>query len=457
MFFIQFYSIGQYINSTQGLGQYGYLEVDATTHTRLETGGGDWRELAARWWTGNEYIYYANDKGACNSDGQSTINYSFSNHSNWSAGTIAYVSARRKDCSYNWSGNMNERSFMLVDVSNTGYGGSMATEVVDNPTGTQNLVGTFTISAGSNSLTLNRLWIRNTGTAQEGTDIPNAGIRIYYEAVTGSEQYNGNESNALIYGDYGGNATNNKEYGHDALGITIPSGGLRVYIVVADLASGFTLTRTVQFEIINDGITLGPNRDTNFGLLRVNTTSTSSTASVLPISLTHFSATPKSDRIELNWATDSEQNNDYMAVEKSADALRWQELGRVAGAGTTTQPQSYSFTDEKPLPGLNYYRLRQVDYDGRFEYHKTIAVDFKSETGGLHLFPSPAQERLNVALPAPAEQDSELWLLDAQGRVLQRMVIPQGGTQGAFEVSALPEGVYFVRMEGDARSFRFVR
>jgi hypothetical protein len=85
-------------------------------------------------------------------------------------------------------------------------------------------------------------------------------------------------------------------------------------------------------------------------------------------------------------------------------------------------------------------------------------VDFKSETGGLHLFPSPAKERLNVALPAPAEQDSELWLLDVQGRVLQRIVIPQGGTQGAFEVSALPEGVYFVRMAmGDVRSFRFVR
>jgi len=347
---------------------------------------------------------------------------------------------------------------MLVDVSNAGYGGAMATEVFDNPTGTQNLVGTFTISAGSNPLTINRLWIRNTGTAQEGADIPNAGIRIYYETITGSEQYNGNESSALLYGDYGGNATNNKEYGHDALGITIPSGGLRVYIVVVDLASGFTLNRTVQFEIINDGITLGPNRDTNFGLLRVNATSTSSTASILPISLTHFSATPKANRIELNWATASEQNNDYMAVEKSAEGRRWEELGRVAGAGTTTLPQSYTLSDDKPLPGLNYYRLRQVDYDGRFEYHKTIAVDFNGGlSGGLHLFPSPAKDHLNVTLPAAAQQDSELWLLDAQGRVLQRRVVPQGGAQAVFEVSALPEGVYFVRMQGDVRSFRFVR
>lgn len=184
----------------------------------------------------------------------------------------------------------------------------------------------------------------------------------------------------------------------------------------------------------------------------------SASSGALPISLTHFSGKPLGAGIRLDWGTASEQNNDYMAVERSAEGSRWEELGRVAGAGTTTLPQEYTYTDEKPLPGLNYYRLRQVDYDGAVEYHKTIAVDFKSASGELRLFPSPAKERLNIQLPSPAAQDSELWLLDAQGRILQRLIIPQGGTQGAFEVAALPAGVYFVRMaEGDARSFRFVR
>ncbi len=189
-----------------------------------------------------------------------------------------------------------------------------------------------------------------------------------------------------------------------------------------------------------------------------NWTKSDTRISPLPITLEYFIGRSLENTVLLSWRTASEQNNYYMAVERSSDGSRWEELGRVTGAGTTTQPQSYSFTDEKPLPGLNYYRLRQVDYDGRFEYHKTIAVDFKTERGGLHLFPSPAQDRLNVALPAPAEQESELWLLNVQGRILQRMVIPQGGTQGAFEVAALPEGVYFVRMStGDVRSFRFVK
>jgi len=228
---------------------------------------------------------------------------------------------------------------------------------------------------------------------------------------------------------------------------TIPAGDVgssadhQLYILSTTLGNGSITHSNADLVTIN----FNNNSNSNYQM------------SILPISLTHFSATPKSDRIELSWATASEQNNDYMAVERSAEGSRWQELGRVAGAGTTTQPQAYTLTDEKPLPGLNYYRLRQVDYDGAVEYHKTIVVDFKSATGGLHLFPSPAQERLNVALPAPAAQDSELWLLDTQGRVLQRIVIPQGGTQGAFQVAALPEGVYFVRMAGDVRSFRFVR
>jgi len=177
----------------------------------------------------------------------------------------------------------------------------------------------------------------------------------------------------------------------------------------------------------------------------------------LPIELLSFEAKKSGAAVLLSWATASEQNNDYMAVERSAEGSRWQELGRVAGAGTTTQPQEYTYTDEKPLPGLNYYRLRQADFDGAVEYHKTIVVDFKSPSGELRLFPSPAKEQLNIQLPSPAAQDCELWLIDTQGRVLQRTVIPQGGSQAVFEVAGLPEGVYFVRMEGDARSFRFVR
>jgi hypothetical protein len=216
-----------------------------------------------------------------------------------------------------------------------------------------------------------------------------------------------------------------------------------------------------QIYILSTTLGSGSITHSNADLVTINFNNNSNAnyqMSILPISLTHFSATPKADRIELNWATASEQNNDYMAVEKSAEGRRWEEIGRVAGAGTTTLPQSYTLSDDKPLPGLNYYRLRQVDFDGRFEYHKTIAVDFNGGlSGGLHLFPSPAKDHLNVTLPAAAQQDSELWLLDAQGRILQRRVVPQGGAQAVFEVSALPEGVYFVRMQGDVRSFRFVR
>ncbi|MCB0556998.1 MAG: hypothetical protein KDD02_25850, partial [Phaeodactylibacter sp.] len=70
--------------------------------------------------------------------------------------------------------------------------------------------------------------------------------------------------------------------------------------------------------------------------------------------------------------------------------------GRVQGAGTTLEPQEYSFIDEKPLRGLNYYRLRQVDFDGAVEYHKVISVEYKGKSSaiGVSAFPNPANEML---------------------------------------------------------------
>ncbi|MEO6038968.1 MAG: hypothetical protein ABIQ93_11185, partial [Saprospiraceae bacterium] len=228
-----------FIVPTEGLGQYAYLEVNATTYARLSSGTFNVRELAARWWTGAEYIYYTGSFGSCNLNVGSTSDYASGNHVNWNAGTIAYVSVRFRDCTFNWNAtNYNERSFRLIAVDNA-YGGSFDDVITDNPTGTQNLVGSFTINAGGNALTLDRLWITNTGTAQEGPDIPNDGIRVYYEAITGSETYNGTESFRTLYGDYNSNSNTNEEWGNEDLNLPVGSAGVRCYVVVSDLTTNY--------------------------------------------------------------------------------------------------------------------------------------------------------------------------------------------------------------------------
>ncbi len=178
----------------------------------------------------------------------------------------------------------------------------------------------------------------------------------------------------------------------------------------------------------------------------------------LPIELLFFEGRLSGDAVLLIWRTAAEKDNDYMAVERMTAAGQWRELGRVPGAGTTTVPQDYRFTDEKPLPGINYYRLRQVDYDGTATYHNVIALEFRQTAPFTpYLFPNPARERLSLNLGAPATREREALLLDTRGRVLQRAVAAQGSPQAEFQVACLPAGVYFVRVEGVAEAIRFVK
>ncbi|MBX2928702.1 MAG: T9SS type A sorting domain-containing protein [Saprospiraceae bacterium] len=175
----------------------------------------------------------------------------------------------------------------------------------------------------------------------------------------------------------------------------------------------------------------------------------------LPIELLYFKAEKQDEKTALlSWATATELNNDYMAVERSGDGLDWKEIGRVSGAGTTTEPQTYSLLDENPMPGLNYYRLRQVDFDGVVEYFNTVALDFRHFNLSpltFNFFPNPAGDRITLRLSQRAVQDGELFLLDMQGRLLQRSVLPAGALQHELDLSNLPTGIYLVRLRVGAQ------
>jgi len=169
---------------------------------------------------------------------------------------------------------------------------------------------------------------------------------------------------------------------------------------------------------------------------------------VLPVELISFEADAVASSIQLSWRTATERNNDYMAVERSADGVKFGEIGRVKGAGTTEQPQEYGFVDEHPLPGLNYYRLRQVDFDGAFEYHKTISVAFKGKaSSGLNVqaFPNPAQYSLQARWSADSRQPSTLRLFDTSGRLLATYPVDAGADSYEVPVSNLPAGLYFLQ------------
>lgn len=149
----------------------------------------------------------------------------------------------------------------------------------------------------------------------------------------------------------------------------------------------------------------------------------------------------------LKWQTAGETNNDYMAVERSGDARFFTEIGKIAGAGNSNSPINYQMEDTAPLSGINYYRLRQVDYDGTTNYSKIISITFNSETGlpTVALYPDLVKSGGSMEIdlidfPLP---QMTFRILNSQGQVVNNFSLV-GGSRQSFEPGNLAAGIYFL-------------
>lgn len=197
------------------------------------------------------------------------------------------------------------------------------------------------------------------------------------------------------------------------------------------------------------------------GSTTVPSSGSESGQTTFPITLTTFTGKRVGSTIRLAWETATEENNDYMEVQRSRDGKRFEALDRVQGQGTTATPQRYAFTDEQPLPGVNYYRLKQVDYDGNYEYHRTIAVLFADKYADqkVTLFPSIATDQLNVSLQQEASSDGALVIYNLTGQEVLRLPFQRGMQQQRVRVAHLAEGQYVLRVQHgrEVMTSRFVK
>ncbi|MBK9336802.1 MAG: hypothetical protein IPM98_09515 [Lewinellaceae bacterium] len=162
---------------------------------------------------------------------------------------------------------------------------------------------------------------------------------------------------------------------------------------------------------------------------------------------------PTSAQALLSWSTASETSNAYFAIERSADGHHFTEIGQVAGAGTTRETRHYTFRDEQPLRGINYYRLRQMDQDGSFAYSPVRFVEFRSNTP-VRIFPSPVREVLQVQWAEPVQGVFSWEILDLAGRLLA-----QGQSMADVEAWTIPvhtvvtPGHYRLRLTTDRQTW----
>ncbi len=139
----------------------------------------------------------------------------------------------------------------------------------------------------------------------------------------------------------------------------------------------------------------------------------------LPIGLLYFNAEPNEGVVNLDWATESEENNDYFEIERSVDAVTWEKLTQKDGQGNSTLQTKYSHTDQNPHSGLSYYRLKQVDFDLSYSYSNIVSVDLSKNNEFIsNVHPNPTNDLVYFDLTTKSKGDVTIEVINYSGEVV---------------------------------------
>ena len=164
--------------------------------------------------------------------------------------------------------------------------------------------------------------------------------------------------------------------------------------------------------------------------------------SPLPAELVTFDAELMGKKILLSWLVASETNNDFFEIEKSTDGKTFKTIGEIAGRGHATTPKEYQFLDD-PINGHNYYRLRQVDFDGRMEFSQIRTIRYVGEeNAGFRVFVSNGQ--IIVQMENQETDGIKIKLFDSLGRLSTTDFLFSG--ENIISTRQLQTGVYFYRI-----------
>ncbi len=172
---------------------------------------------------------------------------------------------------------------------------------------------------------------------------------------------------------------------------------------------------------------------------------------IVPVELVSFSASVAANVANLKWITASELNNHGFEIERSSDLSDWRTIGFRDGKGTTTEPQTYSYLDENLSTGIYQYRLKQIDFNGNFEYSDFVEVEIAPSGFSLSQnYPNPFNPSTAISYQLPANSFATLKVYDVLGGEIVTLVNeekPAGLYEVEFDASEFGSGVYFYQLK----------
>jgi hypothetical protein len=159
---------------------------------------------------------------------------------------------------------------------------------------------------------------------------------------------------------------------------------------------------------------------------------------IVPVELSEFKGEPKKNMNLLEWTTASETNNDYFEIQHSIDGTTFNTIGTENGHGTTSKKVSYNYEHHNPGIGTHYYRLKQIDFDGQFEYSEMISIFVQSDVEML-VYPNPTSNQLTIV-----NGRGNGTIYNLLGQVVKSLFIDND--ESTFHISELPNGQYWLRI-----------
>ena len=174
---------------------------------------------------------------------------------------------------------------------------------------------------------------------------------------------------------------------------------------------------------------------------------------ISPVKLLSFTGTAEGTTNLLHWQTATEANNSGFLLQRSADGLHFSPLAFIktkAINGNSSLRLSYGYTDNNPLASITYYRLQQIDKDGKYSYSNTVAIKGtrSNELVVSHVFPNPAKDRLYVSIITPTTQNVTILLTDLTGKTVlqQNATLQKGNNTQTINIAPLSSGIYMLKV-----------
>jgi uncharacterized delta-60 repeat protein len=195
-------------------------------------------------------------------------------------------------------------------------------------------------------------------------------------------------------------------------------------------------------NVIVTGYSSGNGTDYNYTTIKYS-------QPVIPVELSSFTADVKNNVVTLNWTTASEINNYGFEIQKSRDNKNYNKIGFVNGNGTVTESVSYSFIDELITEGKSFYRLKQIDFNGSYEYSKTVEVEINLTPVeyALHQnYPNPFNPATRISFSLADNSEVLLRVYNILGQEVATLIkgyLDKGVHQVEFDASEFNSGIYF--------------